>query len=236
MSGRPKKTASFANTVRVRPFNYLHSASHVSNNSQNRTESIVNGKNARGYAPHIPNNNTRKSPMYITNTNGSLFKSTNAMTASPTEYNGVYKRSKDSLRMGINIPTIHRTRAPITPNSASRAQNRKQAMINLATFRNTGINRSPSKNYEWMRNIGEPMNEVIKEGEEAYINSGLPNIEHAYTTAQINQEKANIIAKESARNAAEQRGFYRMNGSRNVTRRRPGSARKSRKARRKTHA
>lgn len=229
MSGRPRKTVRVSNTTRVRNYNFLYPTSHVANASRNRLAPIVSGKNARGKSAGIPVENTRRSPMYLPNNNGGIFKSTNAMTGNAAEFAAASRRSKNSLRTGENVPTMHHTRRALSKNEQINKANKKLAMIEHATYRNTGINTTHSQLYNNLQQSGENMENVIRSGEQAYIATGLENREHAQYAAQLNAIEAEEIAVEAAAAALPLR---RLPGRRNLLARRPASARKTRKTRR----
>lgn len=226
MSGRPRKTVRVSPHAQIREYNFLNQTARVGNASRNRMAPIMNGKNARGKSAGIPAGNTRRSPMYLPNTNGILFKSTNAMTGNMRNFAAVSRTSKQSLRAGENIPTIHQTRRALSRNEAIHKANRKLAMREHATYRNTGKNSSPLQNYRMMEQMGENMENIIRAGEQGYIASGLENVAHARRTAEIDERDAVAIAAEAAS------PLRRLPGSRNLVGRRPVSARKTRKTRR----
>lgn len=226
MSGRPRKTVRVSPHAQIREYNFLNQTTRVGNASRNRMALIVNGKNARGNSTAIPAGNTRRSPMYFPNRTGTIFKTTNAMTANKGEFREAVQRSKESLRVGENVPTIHQTRRALSRNEAINQANRKLAMREHATYRNTGKNISPLQNYRMMEQMGENMENIIRAGEQGYIASGLENVAHARRTAEINERDAVAIAAEAAS------PLRHLPGSRNLLGRRPVSARKTRKTRR----
>ena len=227
MSGRPRKTVRVSNTARVRNYNFLYPTSHVANASRNRLAPIVSGKNARGKSAHILPGNTRISPMYLPNNTGRIFKSTNAMTGNRAEFAAASRRSKHSLNAGENVPTMHHTRRALSKNEQINKANKKLAMIEHATYRNTGINTTHSQLYNNLQQSGENMENVIRSGEQAYIATGLENVAHARHTAELNQRTAEEIAVE----AAAALPLRRLPGRSNLLVRRSVSARKTRKTR-----
>ena len=225
MSGRPRKTVRVSNTVRVRNYNFLYPTAHVANASRNRLAPIVSGKNARGKSAHILPGNTRHSPMYLPNNNGGIFKSTNAMTGNRAEFAAASRRSKHSLNAGENVPTMHKKRRPLSRNEEINKANKKLAMIEHSTYRNTGINTTHSQLYTNLEQSGENMENVIRAGEQAYIARGFENRERAQYAAEINAIEAEEIA------AAAALPLRRLPGRRNLLVRRSASARKTRKSR-----
>jgi hypothetical protein len=229
MSGQPRKTVRVSNTARVRNYNFLYPTAHIANASRNRFAPTVSGKNARGKSAHIPQGNTRISPMYLPNNTGRIFKSTNAMTGNAAEFRNVSRRSKNSLRAGENVPTMYQTRRALSKNEQINKANKTLAIIEHATYRNTGVNTTHSQIYNNLQQSGENMENVIRSGEQAYIASGLENVAHARRTAELNQRTAEEIAVEAAAAALPLR---RLPGRRNLLGRRSHSARKTRRGRR----
>lgn len=234
MSGRPRKTVRVNPETIERPFNYLQSTMRVRNASKNKSVPIKYDRNTRGFRGQFPAGNYRKNPMYLPNNNGEVFKSTNVL-GNPVKMAQQMRENKLTLHEGKNVPTIRKTRRALSKQAAINKALRKLTFIEHATYRNTGINTTPLKNYEMMEEIGENMENIIRQGTNTYITAGQENVEHARYAAEINAREADTIAREAAAAAAAAaagRGLVRRNATRNLlSRPRSKSARKTRKAR-----
>lgn len=231
MSDSPRKTVRVNPETIERPFNYLQTTMRVRNASKNKSVPIKYGKNARGFRGHFPEGNYRSSPMYLPNDNGGVFKSTTVLGNSVKMAQRM-QENKETLRAGVNEPTLRRTRRGLSAQEAFNKANRKESFIEHATYRNTGRNITPMKNYEMMEEEEQNMNNIIREGENAYIAAGQENRNHARYAAELNAREADTIAHEAAAAAAAGRGLVRRNATRNLlSRPRSKSARKTRKAR-----
>ena len=200
--------------TKVREFGYFNEPVQATNDRHNYTVPIIYGKNARGYSRPIPEGNLRR------------------IVANPEGLAQRMRANKESLRAGVNVPTIHTTRRAMSRQAALNKANKKRAFIEHATYRNTGTNITPLKNYENMEEAGENMENIIRQGVNTYIAAGQENRNHARYAAELNAREAAAIAREANVEAASARGLVRMNASRNLLARpRAKSARKTRKAR-----
>ncbi len=234
MSGRPRKTVRVNPETRVREFNYLNRTMRASNGSKNKSIPIKYGKNARGFRGKFPLGNYRSNPMYLPNDNGGVFKSTNVI-GNPVKMAQQMQENKETLHAGEDVPTIHLTRRELSPQEELNKASRKASFIHHATYRNTGVNTTPMKNYEAMENEEDEeqnVNRIIHEALYEHIVTGQENRNHARYAAELNAREAEEIAREAAAAAAAGRGLVRRNASRNLlSRPRSKSARKTRKAR-----
>lgn len=107
----------FANATQVRPFNFRNSAADFATANFNSGAALVNGKNARGKAPRIEQNDPRKAPAFseAMGTNVAALEASMAANSASLRANlGAYleKRATPNSILGLPVKNVMRTTQP----------------------------------------------------------------------------------------------------------------------------
>lgn len=124
MASVEKKGIRIDPITKVRPF-YFENVLGTSTDPNINIKTSSGNKNARGSSRNIPLQNLRRLP-----------ELQNAMTSSGSEYTESAKRSKESLKAGINVPKKIMRRYTNRQRTKNRQQSRKNMLYTNAVLRN----------------------------------------------------------------------------------------------------
>lgn len=93
------RTLMFANSAKVRPFNFRNPAAETANASLNRMTALVEGKNARGNPPIIHRNDPRANPKFA-----------EALGTNLAALGASMAKNRVNRAAGINQPTLNQVR------------------------------------------------------------------------------------------------------------------------------
>ena len=193
VNGRPiiqKPTLMFANTANVRPFNFRNTATEVANWSANTEIQLVEGKNARGYAPVIQPGDPRLAPEF-----------TEMMGTNKEGLRRSMARNKAERSAGVNRPSHNFLRV----SKLNKSRRPAKHMFLGATQHEMGY---PNQhlNKLWFQGANENyINEERQLMKEPYFNQVQQNRAAAYRTAKINAAHAQHIAMEAAASSPKSR-------------------------------
>jgi hypothetical protein len=183
VNGRPiiqKPTLMFANTANVRPFNFRNTATEVANWSANTEIQLVEGKNARGYAPVIQPGDPRLAPEF-----------TEMMGTNKEGLRRSMARNKAERSAGVNRPSHNFLRV----SKLNKSRRPAKHMFLGATQHEMGYpNQHLNKlwfqgaNAKYLKQEQEKMKRL-------YLKHGQENVDAAIRAAEIDEFEAQQIAE-----------------------------------------
>lgn len=179
----PRRRLMFHNTARIRPFDFRNTAAEVANASANTTAPLMQGKNARGYAPVIRPDDPRANPEFA-----------EALGANQKGLRQSMARNREERFAGINRPTHNSIRA----SKLNQSRKPVKELMLRATQHEMGYPDRELNQLWFMGANDEYLNEERTLMKKPYYNHVQQNKAAAYRAAQINAADVSQIAAEAS--------------------------------------